>query len=192
MRRDKIHRHGEKETDDAETNHRFQALRRRWPFHLAEAHTHRRSLVAALLILLSTFYSYSSMLLLLTYVYICMCCMCVCEKSRVFLVRLFFLSSFCGFQHLHRLLKYELSSFKVSCRPFSRGCTKKKKKKRERERERKKKPPHPPNQTKKKKRREKGATKGRFLSRWHTRPPPPGRPSTVVKKYKKRKEGRKE
>jgi len=97
MRRDKIHRHGEKETDDAETNHRFQALRRRWPFHLAEAHTHRRSLVAALLILLSTFYSYSSMLLLLTYVYICMCCMCVCEKSRVFLVRLFFLSSFCVF-----------------------------------------------------------------------------------------------
>ena len=75
MRRDKIHRHGEKETDDAETNHRFQALRRRWPFHLAEAYTHRRSLVAALLILLSTFYSYSSMLLLLTYV--CVVCVCV-------------------------------------------------------------------------------------------------------------------
>ena len=78
MRRDKIHRHGEKETDDAETNHRFQALRRRWPFHLAEAYTHRRSLVAALLILLSTFYSYFSMLLLLTYVYIMyVCCVCV-------------------------------------------------------------------------------------------------------------------
>ena len=77
MRRDKIHRHGEKETDDAETNHRFQALRRRWPFHLAEAYTHRRSLVAALLILLSTFYSYSSMILL-TYVYVCSMCVCVC------------------------------------------------------------------------------------------------------------------
>ena len=161
MRRDKIHRHGEKETDDAETNHRFQALRRRWPFHLAEAHTHRRSLVAALLILLYTFYSYSSMLLLLTYVYICMCCMCVCEKSRVFLVRLFFLSSFCVFQHLHRLLKYELSgSFKVSCRPFSRGCTKKKKKKREKERERTKKPPHPPNE--KKRGEKKGQPKDAF------------------------------
>ena len=153
MRRDKIHRHGEKETDDAETNHRFQALRRRWPFHLAEAHTHRRSLVAALLILLSTFYSYSSMLLLLTYVYICMCCMCVCEKSRVFLVRLFFLSSFCGFQHLHRLLKYELSSFKVSCRPFSRDCTKKKRKEREREREKEQKAPPPPKLKKKEERK---------------------------------------
>ena len=95
MRRDKIHRHGEKETDDAETNHRFQALRRRWPFHLAEAYTHRRSLVAALLILLSTFYSYSSMLLLLTYVYMYVLCVCVREESSLPCAALFFVFFLC-------------------------------------------------------------------------------------------------
>ena len=170
MRRDKIHRHGEKETDDAETNHRFQALRRRWPFHLAEAYTHRRSLVAALLILLSTFYSYFSMLLLLTYVYIvcvlcvfCVCFVCVlcvrcvrCVKVRVFLVRLFCVSSFLSFTHSssHVLHDFELSSsssfkskFFLSCPSlffFSRTCfeniecrkrSKKKKKKKRRRRE---------------------------------------------------------
>ena len=53
MRRDKIHRHGEKETDDAETNHRFQALRRRWPFHLALAPPPALAMTCLLLLLTS-------------------------------------------------------------------------------------------------------------------------------------------
>jgi len=38
MRRNKVHRHGEKETHDAETNHRLQALRGSRAFHLPKVY----------------------------------------------------------------------------------------------------------------------------------------------------------
>ncbi len=59
MRRNKVHRHGEKETHDAETNHRLQALRGSRAFHLPKVYHF-------LFVLLSFFFSFflSSLLLL--------------------------------------------------------------------------------------------------------------------------------
>ena len=60
MRRNKVHRHGEKETHDAETNHRLQALRGSRAFHLPKVYHF-------LFVLFSFFLSFflSSLLLLL-------------------------------------------------------------------------------------------------------------------------------
>jgi hypothetical protein len=40
VRRDKVHRHREKETDDSKTNHRLQALRGSRTFHVSKVDRH--------------------------------------------------------------------------------------------------------------------------------------------------------
>jgi len=40
VRRDKVHRHGEEETDDSKTNHRLQALRGSRAFHVPKVDRH--------------------------------------------------------------------------------------------------------------------------------------------------------